>query len=105
MAWDNVVFKSEMLGYVVATHQTPQMNPTKTVITYYWPLTHLSPAEARRETFSRPIKEWQKIILGELFKIHPELKGSVKHLDMWLWGHAMINQLLDLFGEKTEKLH
>ena len=90
LSWDNVVYRSPLLGYVVATHQITQMQPVKTVITYYWPLSHRSPAEARKEALARPYEEWQQIILGELLHIHPELDGQVERMDLWLWGHAMV---------------
>ncbi len=90
LSWDNVVYDSPLLGYVVATHQVPQLTPRSTVVTYYWPLTQLSPAEARREALNRRYEEWQRIILKELLHIHPELEGAVERLDVWVWGHAMV---------------
>jgi hypothetical protein len=90
LSWDNVVFDSPLLGYVVATHQITQMRPTKTVLTYYWPLSHLPPEEARREALARPLQTWQDIFLKELLAVHPELEGHVRRVDVWVWGHAMI---------------
>lgn len=90
IAWDNVVFDSPLLGYVVATHQVTQMRPTKTVLTYYWPLSHLPPEEARREALARPLEDWQAIFLKELLAVHPELEGHVERVDVWVWGHAMV---------------
>lgn len=90
LSWDNVVYNSTLLGYVVATHQVPQMKPVDTVITYYWPLSHLSPAESRQEALERPYREWQRIVLKELLAVHPELEGCIERLDVWVWGHAMI---------------
>ncbi len=90
LSWDNVVFDSPLLGYVVATHQITQMRPTKTVLTYYWPLSHLPPEEARREALARPLQAWQDIFLKELLAVHPELEGHVRRVDVWVWGHAMI---------------
>ncbi|MDX8538693.1 FAD-dependent oxidoreductase [Mesorhizobium abyssinicae] len=90
LSWDNVVFDSPLLGYVVATHQMTQMRPTKTVLTYYWPLSHLPPDEARREALARPLQAWQGIFLKELLAVHPELEGHVRRVDVWVWGHAMI---------------
>ncbi len=90
LSWDNVVFNSELLGYVNATHQITQMQPTATVVTYYWPLSHVSPEEARQQALRRPYSEWQSIFLQELLHIHPELDGYVERADIWLWGHGMI---------------
>ena len=90
LAWDNVIKDSQTLGYVVATHQVPQMHPLKTVITYYWPLTHSDPADARREALARSYEDWQKLFLSEIYRVHPELMDAVAHMDVWLWGHAMV---------------
>ena len=90
LSWDNVVFNSELLGYVNASHQITQMRPTATVLTYYWPLSHLDPHMAREEALKREYAEWQTIFLKELLRIHPELEGHTERVDIWLWGHGMI---------------
>lgn len=89
LAWDNMIYGSKLLGYVVATHQNTEMQPLKTVLTYYWPLDRLPPQEARREALARKYEEWRDIFLQELLAVHPELKGHVQGLDVWVWGHAM----------------
>lgn len=90
LAWDNVVYDSKLLGYVVATHQNLNRVPHQTVITYYWPLDHLAPTPARQAALARPYQAWQDMIMTELRRIHPELNGAVRQLDVWLWGHGMI---------------
>ncbi|CAG7857738.1 hypothetical protein MCAMS1_02673 [biofilm metagenome] len=90
LSWDNVVFDSELLGYVNASHQITQMSPIATVLTYYWPLTDAEPESARKQALQRTYAEWQAIFLNELLRIHPELIGHVERVDIWLWGHGMI---------------
>jgi glycine/D-amino acid oxidase-like deaminating enzyme len=90
LCWDNVVYDSRSLGYVVATHQTLQRVPARTVLTYYWPLCDLPPADARREALARSLPEWQAMVLDELLRVHPELRGAIANIDVWLWGHGMI---------------
>ena len=46
-AWDNVLFESPSLGYVVATHQNLRIAPGPSVLTYYLPLTVPNPETAR----------------------------------------------------------
>ncbi len=100
LSWDNVVYKSHLLGYVNASHQITQMNPTQTVLTYYWPLTHLDPVKAREEALNRPYQEWQQFFLKELLHIHPELENHITRMDVWLWGHGMIRPTPDfIWGE------
>lgn len=90
LAWDNMIYDSRLLGYVVSTHQRTAMVTTETVLAYYWPLNHAAPAEARQEALARPYGAWRDIFLEELYAIHPNLKGHVTSLDVMLWGHAMI---------------
>ena len=90
LCWDNVIFGSQSLGYVVATHQSLQQAPGRTVLTYYWPLSDQPPEDARRAALGRTLPEWQAMVLAELLAVHPELEGAVERIDVWLWGHGMI---------------
>ncbi len=90
LSWDNVAYRSALLGYVVATHQATQMHPTHTVLTYYWPLSHASPDAARKEALARSTAEWQQVFGAELLALHPELEGHIERIDVWVWGHAMV---------------
>jgi hypothetical protein len=101
LAWDNMIYDSQLLGYVVATHQNLNRFQLQTVLTYYWPLSQLQPKEAREQMIKRPYDEWRDIILKELLHIHPELKGHVKQLDVWLWGHGMIRPTPDFIWGKA----
>ncbi|HTK85271.1 MAG TPA: FAD-dependent oxidoreductase [Patescibacteria group bacterium] len=104
LAWDNMIYGSRLLGYVVATHQNLNRIQDKTVLTYYWPLSHLSPADARKEALARPYEEWRDIVLKELLTIHPELRGQVRNVDIWLWGHGMIRPEPGfIWGEARQK--
>lgn len=90
LSWDNVVYDSPLLGYVVATHQHLQSKPQATVLTYYWPLTHTEPEIARREAQGRSHADWSAKFLTELLRVHPELRNHVRQIDVWIWGHGMI---------------
>ena len=90
LSWDNMIYNSNLLGYVVATHQITQMRPLQTVLTYYWPLSHAAPVDARHEALSRSYQDWQNIFLQELLAVHPELEGHIERVDLWIWGHAMV---------------
>jgi flavin-dependent amine oxidoreductase len=90
LAWDNVVYDSPLLGYVVATHQDLHLHRRETVVTYYWPLSDAAPADARRAAYSRGLEEWQRLVAHDLQRIHPELAGHVENIDVRVWGHAMV---------------
>ena len=90
LSWDNMIYGSPLLGYVDATHQGLDRVRRATTLTYYYPLCHAPPDQARAEALARPYAEWRDMILKELLAVHPELDGHVKRLDVWLWGHGMI---------------
>jgi phytoene dehydrogenase-like protein len=90
LAWDNVIFDSPLLGYVVATHQGLEQTRTDTVLTYYWPLSDEEPARARATAVRRSLEEWQRHVLRDLLRVHPELTGHVENIDVRVWGHGMI---------------
>jgi hypothetical protein len=90
LAWDNVLYGSRSLGYVVATHQHLRAVPRATVLTFYQPLDSQPPAEARRAALARPWTDWCESILAELSPAHPRLEETVERIDVRVWGHGMI---------------
>jgi len=105
LAWDNVFRQGRSLGYVVATHQGLTSHPRETVITYYQPLDDGAPAAARQAALDRSYESWCDQILGELSRAHPKLVDLVTHLDVWLWGHAMIRPTPGfIWGEARSRL-
>jgi hypothetical protein len=89
LAWDNVLYESPSLGYVVATHQSGR-DAGPTVITYYYPLCDDDPRAARRRLLAIDRDGWADIALADLERAHPEIRLLVTRLDVMRWGHAMI---------------
>jgi hypothetical protein len=96
-AWDNVSWTSNSLGYVVDTHQSLVRVPQATVLSWYLPLSDMSPADARRDMLSRPLDYWQAMVLDDLLRTNPDLKGAIGRIDIWRWGHAMIRPVPGFF--------
>jgi hypothetical protein len=90
LAWDNVTYDSDSLGYVVATHQTPMRVPGKTVITFYQPLDSEEPAAARQRAINRSHEQWCDDIIADLRRSSPGIADQVRNVDVWLWGHGMV---------------
>jgi phytoene dehydrogenase-like protein len=89
LAWDNVLYDSASLGYVVATHQAGRDHGA-TVFTYYRPLLDDDVRRARTRLLSTPWEEWVESILADLSPAHPGLRDLVDRVDVYLWGHAMV---------------
>jgi hypothetical protein len=102
-----VVYKSRLLGYVHAKHQSLEQVITDTVITYYYPLSEYPPDMARMIAYNASLPDLQGIFLKELMTVHPELEGHVTRADVWIWGHAMARPTTNtIWGalRKAEKL-
>lgn len=88
-AWDNVLYDSAGLGYVVATHQLIRRRLSGTVFTYYRALSELAPVAGRRLLLDTPREVWAESILGELSAVHPDIRRLTTRLDIFRNGHAM----------------
>lgn len=86
-AWDNVLYESPSLGYVVATHQTG-LDHGPTVWTWYYALTDPG-AAAREKLLSATHREWADVAFQDLARAHEDLARCVDRIDVFRWGHAM----------------
>lgn len=89
LAWDNVLYESSSLGYVVATHQK-NMEYGPTVFTYYYPFCDADPAAARQKLLDLSWSECAELALADLQTAHPDIRELTTRLDVMKWGHAMI---------------
>ncbi|MCM2255686.1 MAG: NAD(P)-binding protein [Vicinamibacteria bacterium] len=89
LAWDNVLYGSPSLGYVVATHQAGRDHGA-TVFTYYLPLCDDDPRRAREEMLATNWETWVARIVEDLRRAHPGLEALLERVDVYLWGHAMV---------------
>jgi len=90
LAWDNVLYESKSLGYVVATHQQG-LDRGPTVFTYYYPMCDDDPREARARLLGMEWRDFADIALTDLSRPHREIRSLVERLDVMRWGHAMIS--------------
>src|SRR5262249_61111602 len=81
LAWDNVLYDSPSLGYVVATHQRG-LDRGPTVFTYYHPLCDYSPSEARRMLLAQGWSECADVALTDLRRAHPDIDELIDKLDV-----------------------
>ena len=83
--WDNVLYDSPSLGYVVADHQQGDGR----VLMYYWPFVEQL-ARARHALLAQDHSFWTAQILADLSRVHPELEDLVERVDLYRWGHGMM---------------
>ncbi len=102
VAWDNVSWTSNSLGYVVNTHQSLDPVPGATVLSWYLPLSDMTPSQGRRLMLERSLAEWQRVVRDDILTMNPDLTGAIRQIDIWRWGHAMIRPTPGFFwnGER-----
>ena len=90
LSWDNVLFDSRSLGYVVATHQGVASRPGPTVLTWYRPLTEDAPRAGRQRILASSREAWAEAALADLARPHPEIRSITQRVDVFANGHAMV---------------
>lgn len=89
LAWDNVLYDSPSLGYVVSTHQRG-LDHGPTVITYYYPLVDPDSRAARHKLLDAGWADWVDVALTDLERAHRDIRDLAERVDIMRWGHAMI---------------
>ncbi len=89
LSWDNVLYDSRSLGYVVSTHQSGR-DHGPTVLTWYYPYSHALAHEARERLLKATWAELAHVVLTDLEQAHPDIRSLTTRLDVFRWGHAMI---------------
>ncbi|MCC7153216.1 MAG: FAD-dependent oxidoreductase [Bryobacterales bacterium] len=88
-AWDNVIYDSKSLGYVVATHQSLKVHQRRTVWTWYHSFSEGSARDQRRLLLGGDWSYWKEFILRDLERAHPDIRACVSRVDIMRLGHAM----------------
>lgn len=88
-AWDNVIYGSPALGYVVATHQSLKTHIPRTVWTYYWAMSKGAALDQRRILLGGDWRYWCERIFADLQRAHPDIRSCVERIDIFRIGHAM----------------
>jgi protoporphyrinogen oxidase len=91
LAWDNVLYESRSLGYVVATHQQLRVHDAgPTVATWYYPLADGDVVAERKRLLATTYEDWRSIILADLLPAHVGLEQQLERIEVMRWGHAMV---------------
>lgn len=108
IAWENLIHDSWTLGYVDNAHQLPRVNKPgardRRVMTVYCTFPN-NPSAERHELLSYGWEYWAKLITNELARAHPGIEGLIEWMDIWKWGHPMLQTTVDsIWGEKRRRM-
>ena len=102
LAWDNVIYDSPSLGYVVATHQALK-DRGPTIFTYYLPLTDEDPDRARQKLLALDHAAASDAVVADLGRAHRDLEDVIERIDVWRWGHAMVRPVPGLIWSDARR--
>jgi hypothetical protein len=102
-AWDNVIYESPALGYVVATHMSLRSHVERSVWTFYWALADQSPTATRAMLLEKDWTYWRDAILHDLARAHPDIRDRVSRIDVMRIGHAMARPVPGLLGSESRR--
>lgn len=104
-AWENVIYKSKSLGYVVSTHQDLRALRPQSVLTYYLAFGEKDTIASRRSILPKTWETWKKEILTDLKRPHPNIESLVTRIDIMTHAHAMVRPVPGfLWGGEREIL-
>jgi protoporphyrinogen oxidase len=96
--WDNVLYGSRSLGYVVATHQSDSAERARSVWTWYLPLTGDDALEERRRLLALTFAECSELVIADLARAHPDIAQCIERIDVYRWAHAMPRPIPGMFA-------
>ena len=68
------------------------------------PLTKSDVATERKKALAMQHSDWAQLIINDLQKVHSNIREAVQHLDVMVWGHAMIQPHRSfMFSEEKQK--
>jgi hypothetical protein len=104
-AWDTVFLDSPTLGYVDTMHQSVRTQIDRTVWTFYWALADGTPSQNRALLLEKDWSYWKEAILGDLERVHRDIRQCVSRIDIMRMGHAMVRPTVGaIFSEERIRL-
>lgn len=104
LAWDNVIYGSEGLGYIYDQHQNINQIVGEKVITYYKSFSTADCRKARKKLYAMKADELRTMVLAELKKAHPLIEDYILEMQFHKIGHAMIAPVPNqIFSKETAK--
>ncbi len=104
LAWDNVIFGTEGLGYINDQHQNLNQIVGEKVITYYRSFSSDDCKKARKKLYHLKDEALKKLVLDDLKVAHPEIEDFIIDIRFHKLGHGMIAPVPDFIFGKEKKL-
>ncbi|MCW3162043.1 NAD(P)/FAD-dependent oxidoreductase [Chryseobacterium oryctis] len=105
LAWDNVIYGSDGLGYIYDQHQSLAQVLGEKVITYYRSFSTSDCKKARKKLYALKESELKTLVLEDLKKAHPLIEDFIVEIQFHKIGHAMIAPVPNqIFGFETENV-
>lgn len=102
LAWDNVIYGSDGLGYIYDQHQNVDQIMGEKVITYYRSFSTGDCRKARKKLYSMKKDQLKNLVLEDLRKAHPLIEEYILEMQFHKIGHAMIAPVPGQMRERSQ---
>lgn len=102
LAWDNVIYGSDGLGYIYDQHQNVEQIMGEKVITYYRSFSTDNCKKARKRLYALKENQLKNLVLEDLKKAHPLIEDFIIEMQFHKIGHAMIAPVPGQIFENSE---
>ena len=89
-AWDNVIFGSRSLGYVVAEHQRAGKLMHARTLTFFHAFDEDDTFASRRRLLHLTEREALQMALDDICRAHPRVPEFIEEAGIYRWAHAMV---------------
>ncbi len=91
LAWDNIIFEHETLGYIHNLNQQMSRPNGNTLLTFYKALNQNEAKKLRAEYLQKSDEALKEEILDQIRSIYPDIENHIQYMEVRLWGHGMVS--------------
>ena len=105
LAWDNVRFGSDSLGYINSSHQLLSAESEFVNITFYHAFSSALAKEERAKLWKKTKEELLQIALEDIGKMHANFSSYVEEAHIKILGHGMVGPRVNYIWKDRNKIY
>lgn len=102
-AWDNVIYGSKSLGYVVAEHQRAGKLSHARTLTFFHAFDEDDTLATRRNLLRMTENAALELALADIARAHPRVGNFIESAGIYRWAHAMVRPLPGVITGKARR--
>jgi hypothetical protein len=104
LAWDNVRFGSDSLGYINSSHQLLVAEQDLVNLTFYHAFSGAIAKEERLKLYQASKEQLLQIALDDISKMHPEISQYIIEAHIKVLGHGMVSPRVNYIWQDRKSI-